>query len=209
MTFSEFLKNKFGVNEPIYIEEIGFGDYSRQWIYKEIKKSIDSGELKRFDRGIYYFPKIMPWGESTLDPYKVVFPRFITDGSDVYGYIAGLSLWNMSGLSTQVPNFLEIATNNETTRVRDIYIGSQRVRARKSRTEITKENEKTMQFLDLMNIMQSPSELDETERFMLEKFSKKAREAGVSKESLSQYSRYFPARAIQNLVESGVIYDFA
>jgi len=209
MGFSEYLKNTFGINEPIPIEKISFKNYSRQWIFKEIKKLTDNGELKRFDRGVYYFPKIMPWGESTLDPYKIVFPRFITDGNEVYGYITGLSLWNMSGLSTQVPNLLEIATNHETTRVRDIYIGNQRVRVRKSRTKITMKNDKTLQFLDLMNVMQSPVEMDEKERFMLSKFSNRAKESGVTKESLTEYLRYFPARATKNLIESGVIYAFA
>lgn len=209
MTFSEYLMDTFGINEPIAIEDIRYEKYSRQWIYKKIKELVDNSELKRFDRGIYYFPQKMPWGEAAFDPYKIVYPRFITDGNDVYGYVAGLSLWNESGLSTQVPNLLEIATNNETTRVRDIYVGWQRVRARRSRAKITKENEKTLQFLDLMAIMQPPKEMDETERFMLDKFSMKAKEAGVTKESLMLYSQVFPARATKNMIESGVIYDFA
>jgi len=209
MTFSEYLLNKFGVNEPIYADEIQYEDYSRPWVLKELKKLVDSGELKRFDRGIYYFSKKMPWGDdSTLSSRKIAMRRFVTDGNEIYGYITGLSLWNMSGLSTQVPNMLEVATNNETTRVRDIYIGYQRVRARKSRTEITKDNVRTLQLLDLMNVMQSPAEMDETEQIMLKKFVRKVKEAGVTKESISKYAGIFPALASKNLVESGVIYDF-
>jgi hypothetical protein len=209
MKFNEYLKETFGINEPIYIDDIRFGDYSRTWIFTEVKRLVESGELKRFDRGIYYFPKVTEWGESSLDPNKIIIPRFITDGNEVYGYISGLSLWNKSGLSTQVPNLLEIATNNETTRVRDIYVGFKRVRARRSRTKITKENARTLQLLDLMNVMQSPTEMDEVERFMLSKFVKKAKEAGVSKESVSEYAGAFPAKAIKNMVESGVIYELA
>jgi hypothetical protein len=209
MTFSEYLKDKFGVNEPIYIEEIKFKDYSRPWVLKELRKLVEGNELIRFDRGIYYFPIKREWGDSVIDTDKVIERRFISDGDEIYGYITGLSLWNMTGLSTQVPNLLEVSTNKESTRVRDIYIGYRRVRARKSRTEITKENEKTLQFLDLMNVMQSPAEMDEMERFMLEKFAKKAKAAGVTKESISQYAGMFPPVALKNLIESGIIYEFA
>jgi len=210
MMFNEYLMAQFGVNEPIYADEINYEDYSRPWVLKELKKLVDSGEMKRFDRGIYYFSEKTPWGEdSTLSSRKIAMRRFISDGDEVYGYITGLSLWNMSGLSTQVPNMLEVATNNETTRVRDIYIGYQRVRARKSRTEITKDNVRTLQLLDLMCVMQSPAEMDETEQIMLKKFVKKAKQAGVTRESITKYARIFPALASKNLVESGVVYDFA
>lgn len=210
MTFNEYLIDKFGINEPIYAEEINYEDYSRPWILRELKKLVDNGELKRYERGIYYFPEKLPWGkDSTLSPRKIAMKRFVTDGDEVYGYITGLSLWNMSGLSTQVPNLLEVATNKESTRVRDIYIGYQRVRARKSRTEISKDNVRTLQLLDLMNVMQPPASLDGAESFMLKKFVKKVKEAGVTKDSISQYIGLYPAKAMKNLIESGVIYDFA
>ena len=208
MTFSEYLKEKFGFNEPIYIGQIQYNNFSRSWIFRELKKLVDSGELKRFDRGIYFFPILREWGETTLDPYKIVYPRFITDGNEVYGYISGLSLWNKSGLSTQVPNLLEITTNKESSRVRDIYIGWARVRARKSPTTITKENEKTLQFLDLMNVMQSPKSIDEMEYFMLKRYANQIKELGVTKELLLYYSKFFPARAKEQLYESGAIYEF-
>jgi len=211
MKFNDYLKEKFGINEPIYIEDVSFGNYSRTWIFTELKRLVEVGELKRFDRGIYYFPKESSWreGYALLNSDKVVERRFITDGNEIYGYVAGLSLWNKSGLSTQVPNLLEISTNNESTRVRDVNIGNQRVRARRSRTTITKENVRTLQLLDLMNVMQSAEEMDEVERFMLSKFVKKAKDAGVTKESVTEYSKFFPAAAIKNMFESGVIYELA
>ncbi|MCL2321993.1 MAG: hypothetical protein FWC47_07815, partial [Oscillospiraceae bacterium] len=90
MTFIEYLKEKYGYNEPIYAEEIQFENYSHSWISKELKKLVDSDEIKRFDTGIYYLAKKMPWGYSKLNPRKVVNRRFISDGDDVYGYVAGL-----------------------------------------------------------------------------------------------------------------------
>ena len=209
MTFSEYLQDKFGINEPIYLEEINYENYSRPWVLSELRKLVEKEELKRFDKGIYYFPIKREWGDSIIDTSKVIERRFLSDGNEVYGYITGLSLWNKSGLSTQVPNLLEVATNKESTRVRDIYVGYRRVRARKSRTEITKDNVRTLQFLDLMNVMQPPAALDEMERFMLEDFVERVKEAGVTKETISQYVGLYPAKVYKNLIESGVIYDFA
>jgi hypothetical protein len=62
-------------------------------------------------------------------------------------------LLNGTALSTQVPNLLEVVTNNESTRVRDIYVGRRRVRARRSRTTITKDNVNALQFLELMGLI--------------------------------------------------------
>ena len=203
MTLGEYLKDKFGYNEPIYIDEIRFRDYSRPWIFSELKKLVDSGDIRRFDTGIYYFPVKMVFGDSFLEPHKVVERRFISDGNDVYGYIAGVSLLNLTGLSTQVPNLIELVTNNETTRVRDIKVGSQKVRARRSRTTITKENVTALQFLDLMNSV-TPAAMDETERLMLRKYIKNS---GVTRSAVTQYAGVFPAKAMKNMIESGIAYE--
>jgi hypothetical protein len=203
MTFSKYLKAQYGTGEPIYVEQIQFESYSRPWIFKELKKLVDSGELKRFDRGIYYFPRKMSYGDASLNPRKVVERRFLSDGNEVYGYVAGISLLNTVGLTTQVPNLLELVTNNETTRVRDVRVGNQRVRARRSRTTVNKNNANTLQFLDLMNAI-TPSSLDETERYMLSKYIKSS---GVTRDSVTQYARYFPAGAMKNMIESGAAYE--
>jgi hypothetical protein len=203
MTFSEYLKAQYGIGEPIYVKQIQFEGYSRPWIFKELKKLVAGSELKRFDTGIYYFPRKMSYGEASLNPRKVVERRFLSDGNDVYGYVAGISLLNLAGLTTQVPNLIELVTNNETTRVRDIQIGKQRVRARRSRTTVTKNNANTLQFLDLMNVI-TPSNLDETERYMLSKYIKSS---GVTRDSVTQYAGYFPAGAMRNMIESGAVYE--
>jgi len=205
MNFREYMKEKYGCNEPIYVEEIQYEGYSRPWIFKELKKLVDSGELKRFSSGVYYFPTKMFFGDSFLDPRKVVQKRFLGSGGEVYGYVAGLPLLNQAGLSTQVPNMLELVTNNESTRVRDINVGPQRVRARRARTTITKQNANALQFLDLMSSI-TPGNMDDTERFMLRKFM---RDAGVTREGIMQYAGLFPARAMKNMIESGVAYDLA
>ena len=205
MNFEEYLKQEYGLNEPIYAEEIQFEDYSRAWIYVQIKKLVDAGILKRFDNGIYYIPKKMFFGDTVLDPYKVVQKKYLSDGNNVYGYVSGLAFENSTGLTTQCPAILEVVTNNESSNVRDIKVGKQRVRARKPRTGITKENVNTLQFLDLMNIIE-PKYFDEAAKFMFDRYIKNC---GVTKNQVQQYAGLFPPKALKNLIESGVLYELA
>jgi len=205
MTLGEHLLNEYGYNEPIFVSEIKFNNYSRPWVFKELKKMVDSGVIKRFDTGIYYFPQKMPFGDSYLDSHKVVTRRFLSNGSEVYGYIAGISLLNRAGLTTQVPNLIELVSNNESTRVREVRLGRQCVRVRRSRTAVTNENANILQFLDLMNII-SPSGMGETERLLLNKFIKSS---GVTRAQVSKYARFYPAKAMKNMMESGVVYELA
>jgi len=205
MNFEEYLKQEYGLNEPIYVDEIQFEDYSRSWIFMQMKKLVDSGIIKRFDTGIYYFPLKFSFGDSCPDPYKIVQKRFLSDGENVYGYVSGLSLKNSAGLSTQCPNLIEVTTNNERSRVRDIKIGFQRVRARRARTTVTKENSNALQFLDLMNII-NPKFMDETEQFMLKKYAK---DSGVTQDQIKQYAGLYPAQAMKNYIESGAMYELA
>ena len=205
MTLLEYMIDEFNYNEPISINSIRYYNYSRQWLFKELKSLIEKGEIKRFTNGIYYIPKKMFYGHSYLDPRKVVERRFISNGVDIYGYISGVSLLNQVGLTTQVPNLIELVTNRETTRVRDINVGNQRVRARRARTTITMENVNVLQLLDLMTAIK-PVNMGDTERFMLSKYTKSS---GVTRASVMQYLCYFPARTATNLVECGVVYELA
>ena len=77
MTFCEYLKDKYGENEPIYVEDIQFLNYSRPWIFGELKKLIANGKINRFDTGIYYFPAKMFYGDGALSPFKVIQRRFV------------------------------------------------------------------------------------------------------------------------------------
>ena len=201
MNLLEYLIKEYNYNEPIFVNELSFENYSRPWLFKELKKLVDTGALKRFDVGIYYLPKKMPWGDSFPDSYKVVEKRFLSDANKTYGYVSGLTLLNRSGLTTQMPNMVELVTNNETTRVRDLKVGGVKVRARRARTVITNENVNTLQFLDLMNAM-SVKTLGEDEKFMLNRF---VRDSGVTLNSVTKYASLYPAQAMKNMIESGVI----
>ena len=203
MDFFDYLVKIYGYNEVIISNKISFNNYSVPWIKKSLSKLCDEGKIVRFEKGVYYIPTDTLLGKSKLDPKKVVVKKYINDGSGEIGYFSGMTFINMLGLSTQMTNTLEIYTNNESSRVREVPVGSQKVLLRRSRTEINSENAATMSFLELMNFTDAAFYDDEKKKIV----AKFIKESAITRKSISKYSPYFPDKAMRTLIESEVIYD--
>lgn len=199
------LQKTYGYDEPIMSNEIEFGNYSKPWIYKELNRLCKSGELVKYDRGVYYIPRTTRLGKSVLNPQKVIEKKYLGSSSDICGYYAGLYLKNKIGITTQMPNVIEVYTNNESSKVRDVYVGKQKVRLRKSRIEVTKENVSVLELLELMNSI----DLDQLDQKELDFLRVYTAATGIKRSDITRYSRYFPEKALRNLIESEVIYDVA
>ncbi len=104
-----------------------------------------------------------------LDPRKVIERKYIRRNGQVMGFYAGLTIQYQLRLTTQMPNAIELYTNNETTRVWDVMIGKQSVILRRARTPITAENAGVLSFLDMMTDL-DPKTLDEGKRAFSEGF---------------------------------------
>lgn len=205
MEFFDCLLDTYGRNEAILSHEIAFQGYSAPWIKKALKNLCDEGKVVRFERGVYYIPEDTPLGRGRLDPRKVIAKKYICDGSGIIGYFSGLTFLNMLGLSSQMPNVLELYTNKEPSRVREVPVGSQRVLLRRARTAIDSDNAATLSFLELMNF---------TDAAFYDACKKKTVAAyiednGITRSSIAKYAPCFPDRAMRTLVESGVVYDVA
>ena len=200
MKMINYLIKSFGYNEPILLEEISFNGFSKSWINKQLAKYVETGELIRFDKGVYYVPKKTSLGPSKLNPQKVIERKYINNKD---GYYSGASFLNQLGLSTQVPNVIEIYTNNESAKVREINVGSIKVLLRKARTTINSSNVAVQSFLELMNSV-SPSFFDENRKQIIAKYIK---DTGITRNDIAKYAKAFPDKAMRTLVESQVIYD--
>lgn len=203
MEFFDYLIKTYGYNEAIMLNEISFGGYSVPWIKKSLSKFCDEGKMIRFEKGVYYIPTDTLLGKSKLDPKKVIIKKYVDDGNAKIGYFSGMAFINMLGLSTQMPNTLEIYTNNEPSRVREVLVGNQKVLLRRSRTQINNENSAVMSFLELMNFTDATFYNDDKKK-IVKNFIK---ENGITRKSISKYSPYFPDKTMRTLVESEVIYD--
>ena len=138
--FEEKMNKIFKKNEPIFIEEIldAIKEYSRAYTFRQIKKMEEDGTIVRFTQGVYYLPTETEFGRSTISIHQILNRKYLNDNDEIFGVYSGLILQNMFGVTTQVPNVLEIVTNKETTRCRKIMIKGREFILRKSRIKITK-----------------------------------------------------------------------
>lgn len=205
--FTDILKDRFGENEPILIEEIisTFPDISRQAIYKKINAAIDAETLARYDRGIYYLPIETRIGKSIPSARKVARKRWLEANGDTIGYVSGFNLANEVGVSDQVPITLEVTTNRESMRVRDVkpFGGWRRITLRKPRRPITKRNVDALRFLDLIT-QESIQFYDEWEMAALKELARKA-----GRMMIYDCSTSYPARTAKKLAECERYHVFA
>lgn len=205
MNFYNYLLKQYGYNEPIFTQEIAYKEYSKPWLYKELNRLCDEGTMIRYDKGIYYIPKETSLGPSMLDPRKVVRKKYVQSGDTTLGYYSGNTLLNLLELSTQMPNSIEIYTNNEKSKVREVKIGNLSIVLRKARAPITNENAAVLQFLELMNFTDAAF-YNSDRREIVNRFIK---EKGITRDKVTAYAPVFPDRVMRNLVESEVVYSVA
>lgn len=205
MQFFDYLLQRFGKNEPIMSSEIEFEDYSKPWIYKQLNTLVSQGKLIRFEKGIYYIPTQTVFGKSLLNPRKVIEKKYIFGSDGRVGYYSGITFQNRLGLTSQVPNMIEIYTNNETSKVRDVFVGSQKVLLRRARTRITDSNVAVLSFLELMNDV-TPAFLDDERKELIREFIVSN---GITRRKITEYAPVFPDKVMRNLIESEVVYNVA
>lgn len=205
MTFIEFLIKTYGYNEPIFSSDIEFKNYSKAWINKELTRLCTENQLIRYDKGVYYVPRKTELGLSRINPQKIIEKKYIRNGANVFGYYTGQTFLNQLGISTQVPNIIEICTNNESSKVRDITVGQRKLRLRRQRIYIDSSNEKVLSFLELMNSIDAKYIDDERKKLLVDYIKSN----GITKEDITKYSSAFPDKAIRTMVESEVIYSVA
>ncbi|MDO4290359.1 MAG: hypothetical protein Q4C41_03905 [Eggerthellaceae bacterium] len=193
------LEKRFGVDQPILVDEIIglFPSITRQAVYKKIGAAVEAGKLARYDRGVYYLPTETQLGRSVLSARSVAKKRWMESDGDVFGYVSGFNLANEVGMTTQVPATLEITTNKETMRVRDVkpFGGWRRVTLRKPRRPVNKRNVDALRFLDLITV----EDVGELEADEFDSLKQLARKAGRT--MIYDCSASYPAKTAKKLAE--------
>lgn len=191
----ERLALKYGENVPIFANDIlaTMREYTKARVYQLIAAAIDAGQLVRFDQGIYYIPTKTIFGPSKLNVGDVIERLYLRDGNKVYGFYSGLAVLNKLGITEQMPNVMEIVTNNESARIREVTIGTQKVILRKARALINAENINVLQVLELMNGLKG--KYDENDYCILRDYIDSLE---VNLQEIQRYCRYYPAKALKN-----------
>jgi len=204
----EYLEKNYGYNEPIFISEIQLDGVNDNALRQYFKRMTKSGELERFDTGIYYLPKASKLlKKSYLDPMKVIIRKYIKNTDETYGYFSGATFANQIGLTSQMPATLEIVTSKESTKGRDVTVGPQPVRLKRPPIEVTSENALLLQFLDAVSQAEKYSELSELETITLLK--KYAQNQNFNQNLLSRVLPAVTGSTAKKLIEWGIIYEFA
>ena len=203
----EYLERTYGFNEPIFISEVRLEGVNDNALRQYFKRLVRSGDIERFDTGIYYLPKTSRLlKKSYLDPRKVIIRKYIKNTKEVYGYFCGATFANQIGLTTQMPAVLEIVTSKESTKGRIVTVGSQTLRLKRPAVEITSENASLLQFLDVVSQAEKYSELSKPETGALLK--RYAQKQNYSKELLSSVISAVTGSTAKRLIEWGIIYEF-
>ena len=208
MSLYEYLVESFGENEPIFVSEIRIEGMTDVNLRQQIKKLADSGKIKRFDAGIYFIPKqtIFRSG-SQLSTYKVIEKKYLQNEKQRFGYISGFMLANQIGLTTQVPMTYEVVTNKATKDYRETKLAKTRVIIRKPRVEVTEENYKILQFLDLMRDIECYSEVEGEQ--LKKRLMRYMQNMQLSFPMLEPYLTYYPDRIYKNMYETRLLYGIS
>lgn len=201
MLYDYILKN-YKKGEPIFLTELP-GD-SRDYVRQEMKKLTDMGKLERLFNGVYYLPYTTILGtKGKMSVEKYVDKKYIYANGEVSGYVTGIQLANEYGFTTQNPAFIEVCSNEATTKQRKLNIDGRNLIIYKPITEITAENQTALQFLDLMTNIDKYSELSgESLKNKLQEFVKSL---NIDFASVKKYIALFPDRVYRNIYQGGLM----
>ena len=147
-------------NEPIFIVDIKeyimqfYNEKEKENVFNNVKAILNrltkENIIKTAYKGIYYIPIENIFGEIPLATRKIVKYKYLVDKlGNVKGYVTGATLFNQVGLTTQVPNVIDIATNEckNYNKYTNNYLNTI---IRKPKIEVTTENYKYLQLFDLI-----------------------------------------------------------
>ena len=109
----------------------------------------------------------------------------------------------MYGFTTQTPACIEVCSNEATTKQRKLCIDGRNLIIYKPVTEITKENQVVLQFLDLMTTVDKYSELSgDLLKMKLKEFVNLLQ---VDFSVVKKYISLFPDRVYRNIYQGGLM----
>ena len=203
----EYLQKNYKENEPIFVSDIDLPvtDTNLRRMFKVL---CDSGQIMRYETGIYYLKGTSRIkGGTTLSASEVARYKYISRNNQVNGYYSGYTFANQLGLTTQVPFTIEIVSNQASAKCREVNVRGQKIMLRKPRTEITKENCSILQLLDLLKDLEQY--VDEDMNRATERISAYIKELEMRRMEIDKYIGLYPDRIYKNIYEMRLYNAFA
>lgn len=159
-------------------------DKARAATNVKLKRMADGGEIKRLHKGVYCHVKETAFGRTTPDIDKLMARTLLIKDGRRIGYESGPSILNRLGLSTLLPRMIELTTNDCGIK---LPAGCQ-IELKKPRTEVTDENWKYLQFLDVVDSLRcGHTDAEKPNQILLE---------FVRKENIDALTLVFTARRL-------------
>lgn len=208
MVLYNYIREHYKEAEPIFFSDLEREDITRSALNQQLKKLCDKGLLEKYDVGVYFIPK-KTLLNSTIGPNAdmVARYRFISKGNNIDGFYGGNSFANQIGISTQVPQVVEIVSNNTNSSDREVRIGNRRFYVKKPIVQITKENVYVLQMLELLKNLDAY--LDYSYEEAREKFAEYISFHGIRRSDVDMYIRKYPVATFKYYYELGLDYVLA
>lgn len=191
----EFLQSRYHPNEPIFLSDIQLAGISDQCLQAQITKLTDSGLLRQFDTGIYFFPKKSIFRSGAhMSMSQVIEQKYLRDQR----------IPNQLGLTTQVPMVFEVVSNKATMEYQETAIAKARVILRRPRFPITEQNWAVLQFLDLMMDIDQYVEVNKDRCTVL--LAQHMKRAGITFPQIEEYLPLYPDKVFRNMYASGLLH---
>lgn len=208
MDLTNYIYENYSSNQPIVFSKLKEQLNEKipyNTLKSYIKRLVDSKKLCKYDNGIYFYKdETSIFSYQTISIIDVISELYLKENDKMIGFTMGLTFANELGLTTQVPNTIEIMTNNESSKKRDITLGGFPIILRKSRLEINSENERILQLLELLTNYDKICEVDVN--VFIKTVKKYMDDNKISTSDLLKYVKYFPNKTAKNIIESGLLY---
>lgn len=149
MTVSKKISRK--IRRMIQGKTFGYADLQLQAkeyssAIKVLSRLVKSGKINRIKPGVFYKPEETIFGSLTPKESEIL-KLYLFNGNKRVAYVTGISLYNRMGLTTQVPNVIQIASlqRKDTTKVETLKFTSV-----KSYVEVSEKNVKLLRLSDVI-----------------------------------------------------------
>lgn len=161
MNYSEYMNNMIDTlptGIPIFTDmvvkkassDMGIPiDQIKSIVNLNLKRLADNLVIERIQKGVYYKPKMTPFGK-TKPPLELAITEMCTkQGEQTIGYIGAETLLHNLGLSTLAPKNKVIVTNKYRMKVPK----EKHIILKKPVTEVTDENVRYLQIIDAISML--------------------------------------------------------
>jgi hypothetical protein len=160
----EFIKNNYNDNQPFLLKELysQFPEIKEGTIRESIRRLVNEEKILKAKNGVYELPNPNRILKShVVNISNIVEQSYLKDkDNNVIGYRSGINFANRLGLTSQTASVEVVYSNAVSNRKREIKLNKSRLIINAPRVEVSNQNYKLLQILDLLIEFEKYSEYD-------------------------------------------------